>query len=285
MPNRSPLIQADELAAALASDTPPLVLDVRWTLADGAATGAYAAGHIPGAVFADLDRVFSAPPGAQGRHPLPTAEAFEHAMRDLGVTEARPVVAYDLGDAMPAARAWWTLRYFGHPDVRVLDGGYPAWTASGGPEEPGATAGAATAAASGTFTARPGSMPYVDADGAAEVARTGVLLDARAPERYRGEVEPMDPVAGHIPGAKNAPTSDDLAPNGHFHDATTLRAHYAAVGATPGTEVAAYCGSGVSAARELLALTIADIPASLYVGSWSNWLAEDRPVATGPEPG
>ncbi|HEY3683906.1 MAG TPA: sulfurtransferase [Streptosporangiaceae bacterium] len=304
MPNRSPLIQADELAEALASDAPPVVLDVRWTLSDGPATEAYAAGHIPGAVFVDLDRDLSAPPGPEGRHPLPDPAAFQAAMRAAGVSADRPVVTYDLGDAMPAARAWWTLRYFGHPDVRVLDGGFPAWTAadsppgtaSGAPLDPAAGRPLGTAAArpldttvptpaAGDFIATPGAMPYLDADGAAEVARTGLLLDARAPERYRGESEPVDPVAGHIPGAKNAPTSDDLAPNGRFHTPATLSAHYTALGASEDIPVATYCGSGVSAARELLALTIAGIPAALYVGSWSNWLATPHPVATGPEPG
>jgi thiosulfate/3-mercaptopyruvate sulfurtransferase len=286
MPNRSPLIQADELAEALASDAPPVVLDVRWTLSDGPATEAYTAGHIPGAVFVDLDRDLSAPPGPEGRHPLPAPAAFQAAMRAAGVSADRPVVTYDLGDAMPAARAWWTLRYFGHPNVRVLDGGFPAWTEA--PMDPAAERPLDTAVptpAEGDFTATPGAMPYLDADGAAEVARTGLLLDARAPERYRGESEPVDPVAGHIPGAKSAPTTDDLAPNGRFHTPATLSAHYASLGASEDIPVATYCGSGVSAARELLALTIAGIPAALYVGSWSNWLATSHPVATGPEPG
>ena len=277
MANRTPLIQTDELAAALASDVPPLVLDVRWSLAAGADPRAYAAGHIPGAVFVDLDDAFSAPPGPEGRHPLPDAATFQQAMRAAGVTENRPVITYDAGDHMPAARAWWTLRYYGHPDVRVLDGGYRAWT------ESGLTADTVPATPPpGTFTATPGGMPLLDAPAAARLARTGILLDARAPERYRGETEPIDPVAGHIPGAVNAPTTSDTTESGHFRPAADLSAHYATLGVTPATQVGTYCGSGISAARQLLALTTAGIPAALYVGSWSNWLTDpDRPVATG----
>lgn len=278
MPNTSPLIQAGELVAALASDTPPLVLDLRWTLADGPDPAAYAAGHIPGAVFVDLDRALSAPPGPAGRHPLPETATFQQAMRAAGVTEDRPVVTYDAGDHMPAARAWWTLRYFGHPDVRVLDGGYRAWTTAGHAVDTGPVA-----PAPGTFTAHPGGMPLLDADSATHLARTGILLDARAPERYRGETEPIDPVAGHIPGAINAPTTEDTGEDGRFHTPETLAAHYATLGARPDTTVGTYCGSGISAARQLLALTSAGIPAALYIGSWSNWITDpDHPVATGP---
>lgn len=279
--NRTPLIQADELAAALATDTPPLVLDVRWTLTGGADPGAYADGHIPGAVFVDLEQAFSAPPGPEGRHPLPDAERVQRAARAAGVSADRPVVTYDAGDHMPAARAWWILRYYGHPDVRVLDGGLPSWRAAGRsvdttPADP----------PPGTFTASPGHMPLLDAEGAADLARTGILLDARAPERYRGEAEPMDPVAGHIPGAINAPTTEDTDDSGRFRPAADLAAHYAALGAKPGAEVAAYCGSGISAARQVLALHSAGIPAGLYLGSWSNWISDpERPVATGPQTG
>lgn len=279
--NRTPLIQADELAAELASDTPPLVLDVRWTLTGGADPGAYADGHIPGAVFADLEQAFSAPPGPEGRHPLPDAERVQRAARAVGVSADRPVVTYDAGDHMPAARAWWILRYYGHPDVRVLDGGLPSWQDTGHSVDT-----TPTDPPPGAFTASPGHMPLLDAAGAAELARTGILLDARAPERYRGEAEPMDSVAGHIPGAINAPTTEDTDASGRFRPAADLAAHYAALGAKPGTKVAAYCGSGISAARQVLALHSAGIPAGLYLGSWSNWISDsDRPVATGPGTG
>jgi thiosulfate/3-mercaptopyruvate sulfurtransferase len=202
------------------------------------------------------------------------------------VSQDRPVVVYDDGDATIAARGWWTLRYFGHEDVRVLDGGYRAWTGAGlevSTAEP--------APASGDFTAEPGHLPVLDAAGAQAAARTGLLLDARAGERYRGETEPADPVAGHIPGAVSAPTAGNVNPDGTFASAAELAARFTALGAVPGVgtpggaPVAVYCGSGVTAAHEVLALTLAGIPAALYVGSWSNWIADPaRPVATGGQP-
>ncbi len=182
------------------------------------ATG-YEAGHIPGAVFADLDEDLAAPPGAGGRHPLPPAEAFTAAMRRLGVSPDRPVVAYDDADSTAAARAWWLLRYFGHPSVRVLDGGFRAWAAAGLPVEPGE---AGEAPVPGHFIARPGHLPLLDADGAAALARDGVLLDARAAERYRGETEPVDPVAGRIPGAVSAPTAQNVTADGTFRSPAEL---------------------------------------------------------------
>ncbi|GGO03609.1 sulfurtransferase [Microbispora rosea subsp. aerata] len=269
----SPLITAEELAA-LGDVT---ILDVRWRLGGPPGIEAYQEGHIPGAVFCDLDADLAAPPGPAGRHPLPTPEAFQAAMRRLGVSEGRPVVVYDDADSTAAARAWWTLRYFGHGDVRVLDGGLRAWTRAGLPvtkEERPVTPG--------DFTARPGGMPVLDADQAAALAADGVLLDARAAERYRGEVEPIDPVAGHIPGAVSAPTGENVEPSGRFHTREFLRERFNSLGAVEGIPVGAYCGSGVTAAHEVLALEIAGLPASLYVGSWSNWVADPgRPVATG----
>jgi thiosulfate/3-mercaptopyruvate sulfurtransferase len=202
-------------------------------------------------------------------------------MRAAGVSRDRPVVVYDDSDAMSAARGWWTLRYFGHPDVRVLDGGYRAWAGAGLPvstDEP--------APAPGDFTAEPGQMPVLDAAGAQETARTGLLLDARAGERYRGETEPVDPVAGHIPGAVSAPTAGNVNPDGTFSDPAGLAARFAALGADPGTgtPVGSYCGSGVTAAHEVFALALAGIPAALYVGSWSNWVTDPaRPVASSAE--
>jgi len=282
------LVTARELAAELAQDRPgdpedsgdpPVLLDVRWRLAGPPGIDSYRQGHLPGAAFVDLDRDLASPPGPAGRHPLPDPAAFQAAMRAAGVSRDRPVVVYDDRDATSAARAWWTLRYFGHPDVRVLDGGYRAWTAVGLPvstDDPGP--------ASGDFTAEPGQMPVLDAAGAQETARTGLLLDARAGERYRGETEPVDPVAGHIPGAVSAPTADNVNPDGTFKDPAGLAARFAALGANPGpgTPVGAYCGSGVTAAHEVFALALAGIPAALYVGSWSNWVTDPaRPVATG----
>jgi len=283
------LVSAGALAAELAKGPVPVLLDVRWRLGGPPGIDSYRRGHLPGAVFADLDRDLAGPPGPVGRHPLPDPAAFQAAMRAAGVSQDRPVVVYDDGDATIAARGWWTLRYFGHQDVRVLDGGYRAW-AGADPKTP--TSFPVTTAeprpVPGDFTASPGHLPVLDAAGAQVAARTGLLLDARAGERYRGETEPADPVAGHVPGAVSAPTVGNVNPDGTFSDAAELAARFAALGAVPGVgtpggaPVGAYCGSGVTAAHEVLALTLAGIPAALYVGSWSNWIADPaRPVATG----
>jgi thiosulfate/3-mercaptopyruvate sulfurtransferase len=272
------LVSAGSLATELAAGLPPVVLDVRWRLGGPPGIDSYREGHLPGAVFTDLDHDLAGPPGPAGRHPLPDTAAFQAAMRAAGVQQGRPVVVYDGGDATTAARGWWTLRYFGHENVRVLDGGYRAWVSAGFP-----VTTAEPAPVPGDFSAKPGHMPVLDAAGAQAVARTGRLLDARAGERYRGETEPVDPVAGHIPGALSVPTVGNLNADGTFKDAAELAARFAAQGVTKDAgAVAAYCGSGVTAAHEVLALTLAGIPASLYVGSWSNWVADPgRPVATG----
>jgi thiosulfate/3-mercaptopyruvate sulfurtransferase len=288
-----PLIDVGSLAAALASGAPPALLDVRWRLGGPPGIESYRAGHLPGAVYVDLDTDLAGPPGAGGRHPLPATGDFAAAMRRAGVRAGHPVVVYDDGDSTIAARAWWMLRYFGHDEVRVLDGGFRAWAAAGRPvatDEP--------RAAAGDFTAVPGHLPVLDAAGAAALARSGVLLDARAGERYRGETEPVDPVAGHIPGALSAPTAANVGQDGQFLPPADLRHRFAELGITassasgagpPGgaaPAVGAYCGSGVTAAHEVLALALAGIPAALYVGSWSGWTADPaRPVATGAEPG
>jgi len=270
------LVSPAALAGELASEPGPVLLDVRWRLGGPPGRDSYREGHLPGAVFVDLDHDLAAPPGPAGRHPLPDPALFTGAMRAAGVSQDRPVVVYDDRDATAAARAWWLLRYCGHENVRVLDGGYQAWLAAGLPvgradphEKPG------------DFTARPGRMPLLDAGGAADLARTGLLLDARAGERYRGEREHVDRVAGHIPGAVSAPTADNVNPDGTFRTAAELAARFAALGARD-HPVGAYCGSGVTAAHEVLALALAGIPAALYVGSWSNWITDPaRPVATG----
>jgi thiosulfate/3-mercaptopyruvate sulfurtransferase len=274
-----PLVTAGQLAAELAGPGAPTVLDCRWTLAGGADRDGYGKGHLPGAVFVDLDRELAAPPGAGGRHPLPAPEAFQAAMRRAGVRHDRPVVAYDQGEPGGAARAWWLLGWFGHPDARVLDGGLGAWVAAGLP----LTAEAADPDP-GDFTARPGGRSLLDAAGAARLAAAGVLLDARAPARYQGLEEPVDPVAGHIPGARNAPMADLVGDHGLVPPAS-LRRLLDRHGARPGTPVGAYCGSGVVAAHLVLACEVVGIPASLYAGSWSDWVTDpSRPVATGPEP-
>jgi thiosulfate/3-mercaptopyruvate sulfurtransferase len=278
-----PLASVPELAGALAGAQPPVVLDVRWRLAGPPGIESYRAGHVPGAVFANLDRDLAAPPGAAGRHPLPAAEDFQAAMRRAGVSRVSRVVVYDDADSTAAARAWWTLRYFGHDRVQVLDGGYRAWTRAGQP-----VSIADPTPAPGDFTAVPGGMAVLDAPAAAALARSGVLLDARAAERYRGETEPVDPVAGHIPGATSAPTTANVTADGRFRDPAQLREQFAALGVTGAADqpVGAYCGSGVTAAHEVLALRLAGLGAALYVGSWSGWVANpDHPVATGPQPG
>jgi thiosulfate/3-mercaptopyruvate sulfurtransferase len=273
----SPLIGPEELAGTLGRDAAPVLLDVRWQLGGPPGRDAYLAGHLPGAVFVDLDRDLAAPPGAGGRHPLPDPAAFQAAMRRAGVRDDRAVVVYDQRDTASAARAWWLLGYHGHPDVRVLDGGYDGWLARGLP-----VATQMPDPEPGDFTARPGQRPLLDADGAARVAREGALLDARAEVRYRGEQEPVDPVAGHIPGARSAPAAANVGADGRLLPAEELRARFAALGVRDGAPVGGYCGSGVVAASLVLALELAGYRAALYAGSWSHWITDPaRPVAKG----
>ena len=301
-----PLISVGQLAAALAAGPAPVLIDVRWRLGGPPGVDSYRAGHLPGAVYLDLDSQLAGPPGAGGRHPLPDTGDFESAMRGAGVSGSSEVVVYDESDGTIAARAWWMLRFYGHQKVRVLDGGYRAWAAAGMP-----TSTADPEPEPGDFTAQPGQMPVLNAAGAASMASSGILLDARAPARYRGETEPIDRVAGHIPGAISAPTAENVTSVGLFRPAADLHARFADLGIVPpetdpdrnahaGAEapgragtladanpaVGVYCGSGVTAAHELLALELAGVHAALYVGSWSGWVADpQRPVAKGPQPG
>jgi thiosulfate/3-mercaptopyruvate sulfurtransferase len=273
----APLIDVATLAGLLGGDRPPAVLDTRWSLGGGPGRADYQAGHLPGAQFVDLDQDLADPPGAGGRHPLPGAGRFAATMRRLGVRGDRPVVVYDAGNAMSAARAWWLLRRLGHPDVRVLDGGYAAWLRAGQPAE---VTGAAAAA--GDFVPGPPRAALVEAGDVPRAAADGILLDARDRERYLGEVEPVDPVAGHIPGAVSAPTRENVDAEGLFRDQAALRARFTALGVTAGQPVTVYCGSGVTAAHEVLALEVAGFPAALYPGSWSHWITDPaRPVAVG----
>ncbi|MFE5712905.1 sulfurtransferase [Streptomyces sp. NPDC056501] len=272
-----PIISASELQSESAGARPPVLLDVRWTLAGPPGRPVYEAGHLPGAVYVDLDADLAGPAGSGGRHPLPDVAAFGAAMRRAGVSAGRPVVVYDGGLGWGAARAWWLLRWTGHPDVRVLDGGLAAWTGELSEKTPEPEPG--------DFRPEPGALGLLDADGAAELARAGLLLDARAAERYRGDVEPIDRVGGHIPGAVSAPTTENVDADGRFLGAAALRDRFTELGAAEDTPVAVYCGSGVSGAHEVLALEIAGIPAALYAGSWSEWSGDPaRPVATGPDP-
>lgn len=269
------LVEAVALAAELAGDEPPVLLDVRWALGRTDGHERYLEAHLPGAVFVDLERELAGPPSpARGRHPLPEVADLEAAARRWGVREERPVVAYDDGGGTSAARAWWLLRWAGVRDVRLLDGGLAAWRASGLGVEAGAVV-----PEPGDVVLQPGALPTTDADGVA--AWPGVVLDARAPERFAGETEPVDPRAGHVPGALSAPTAGNLAADGTFLPAPALRARYAALGATDGRPVAVYCGSGVTAAHDVAALASIGVDAVLYPGSWSQWSHDPaRPVAT-----
>ncbi len=272
----SPLISVTGLADLLAAGAPVTVLDVRYQLGGPSGPQEFAAGHVPGARFVDLEDDLADPPGPEGRHPLPEPEAFGAAMRRLGVSSSVPVVLYDGWGARAAARAWWLLRHHGHDDVRVLDGGWKAWQEQGEAPE----VGEGVRAAAGDFRPGPGRLAVV---GAEEVPDVEVLIDARNPERYRGEVEPVDPVAGHIPSAVNVATGENLTVHGTFRPPYELARIYAAAGVSASVRAAVYCGSGVTACHDVLALNVAGLDAALYPGSWSGWVADpQRPVATGP---
>ncbi|MFI7367603.1 sulfurtransferase [Streptomyces sp. NPDC050149] len=274
-----PIITASECASESAGPRPPVLLDVRWQLGGPHGRPDYEAGHLPGAVFVDLEAELSGPAGDGGRHPLPDPVEFGAVMRRAGVSRDSPVVVYDGGLSWAAARAWWLLRWTGHRDVRVLDGGLAAWTGELSKEIP--------SPAEGDFVPVPGALPLLDADGAAALARSGLLFDARAAERYRGDVEPLDRVGGHIPGAVSAPTVENAGADGRFLPVELLASRFFELGATEDAgEVGVYCGSGISAAHQVLALEIAGfVDAALYAGSWSHWTRdESRPVATGPDP-
>jgi thiosulfate/3-mercaptopyruvate sulfurtransferase len=269
---RGPLASPDELAAHLGRVT---VLDVRYLQGGPPGRELYEAGHVPGAAYVDLDEDLADPPGPGGRHPLPDPGRFEAAMRRAGVRDDRPVVVYDDWQGRAAARAWWLLRHHGHGDVRVLDGGWTAWREDGHPAEAGPAH-----VEPGDFTVS--EDVHVAVVGPEEVPHVDVLIDARAPERFRGDTEPVDPVAGHVPGAVNVPTTANLDDRGRFLPPEALREVYDRVGAGTASSVAAYCGSGVTAAHDLLAMEVVGIRAALYPGSWSGWITDPaRPVETG----
>ena len=274
------LITPAELADALAGGAPPRVLDVRWRLDRPDGRPDYEAGHIPGAVYVSLDDDLAAHgEPTDGRHPLPAVADLQAAARRWGLDDGEEVVVYDDWSSFSAARAWWVLTDAGVARVRILDGGLSAWRAAGLPLETGDVQ-----AARGDISLAPGHLPQLTADEAAELAAsTGTLLDVRAPERYRGDVEPIDPRAGHVPGAVNAPTGGNLDTDGRFLTPAALRARFEALGV--GGAVGAYCGSGVTASHTVFALRLAGIDAALYPGSWSQWSnLPDRPVATGATP-
>ena len=281
----SPLMSAERLAELPEAEL--VILDVRWRLGGPPGRADYDAAHIPGAVFVDLDTELADPPGPGGRHPLPDPARLQAVLRRAGVRADTSVVAYDDGNGAVAARAWWLLRWAGLPAERVtvLDGGWAAWVADGRP-----TTAEPAQPAAGDVVVRPGAMPVLDADEVAALARSGVLLDARAAPRYRGETEPVDPKAGHIPGARNLPATEITGPDGRVRAPAELAEQFAARGVAGATPVAAYCGSGVNAAALVLAaehagLRSPDDPVALFPGSWSQWSSDpSRPVATGVDP-
>ncbi len=276
MPEDTPLLVSSDWLAAHLHDPLVRIADVRWYLPHLGKSGAgeFAAGHVPGAVYVDVDTELAAPRGSgPGRHPLPDMAVFEAAMRRIGVTPETHVIAYD-DNSGTAARLWWLLQYTGHPRASLLDGGIAAWQAEGRPIE----SGMGCAYAPGSFTARP--QPGQVVDKAAVVAlseRPNVLiLDARARERYEGRIEPIDARPGHIPGARSAPFIESLGPDGRFLSPAALRARYVALGIDEAETVVAYCGSGVTACHDILTLRLAGRnDALLYEGSWSDWAADD----------
>ncbi|WP_209323490.1 sulfurtransferase [Brevibacterium renqingii] len=275
--NRSDvLISAAELLRLQTSSRAPRLLDVRWTLPKPDGRDDFAAGHIPGAIYVDLDTELADHANTEataGRHPLPSAGQFQDTVRSWGIDSGTEVVVYDDNSSLGAARAWWLLRWAGL-NARVLDGGLAAYEAAGGEVETGASPEVAPSSVS----ISPGALPVIDADDVS--AWDGVLLDARAAERFRGETEPLDPQAGHIPGAKNAPATENVS-DGAFLDEAALRRRFAALGALE-SPVGVYCGSGVTACHNALALATLGAQASLYPASWSGWSADpERPVETG----
>ena len=273
------LVDVEELPALRRSRAPLRLLDVRWRLGDRRGREQFLAGHIPGAVFVELDRELAAEPSpAAGRHPLPSVDQLQAAARRWGLRQGETVVVYDDNGSMSAARAWWLLRWGGVERALLLDGGLSAWRAAGGELATGPEL-----AEPGDVELSPGHMPTVLIDAVAELPRNGLLLDARAAERFRGDAEPVDPKAGHIPGAVSAPTTENLTADGRFRPDRELEARFSRLGARGGTVIAVYCGSGVTAAHEIAALSIAGFQAALYPGSWSQWSNhDDRPKANGP---
>jgi thiosulfate/3-mercaptopyruvate sulfurtransferase len=282
MTTESVLISPTELAELLASERPPILADVRWCLGGPPGKPDFVAGHIPGAVWIDLEVQLASSPGAGGRHPLPRIDVFQQAMRDIGVCWDSLVVAYDAATSQAAARLWWLLSDAGHSQVRELNGGLAAWIAAGLPT----VSGPGAPSTHGDFVAHPGQRAQVDAaEIAAKLAISDglTLVDVRAPERYSGDKEPIDPIAGHIPGAINIPAGANLDVDGRFLPAAEIEARYAAAGGVEGGVL--YCGSGVTAAQSLLALEWAGVTAAIYPGSWSDWITDPtRPIATGAEP-
>lgn len=290
-PTYSTLISVSQLQGLLKSDPAPVIIDCSFDLADPSkGERQYAEGHLPGAHYAHLDRDLSGPkhpagprsPQFTGRHPLPDRVRLAQWVGQLGIVPGRQVVTYD-GDGSPfAARAWWLLRWLGHEAVAVLDGGVAAWRAAGGPMESG-QGGRSAHESHAPYPAHAPAMRTVDASTLMAGLSTSRIIDARAAERYRGDVEPLDPVGGHLPGAVQRFFKDNLQPDGHFKSAQALKEGFLALGAGASMPVVHQCGSGVTACHNLLAMTHAGLSGGvLYPGSWSEWCADPaRPVAKG----
>lgn len=275
------LITAEELIGLLGEGERPAVLDVRWRLDQPDGRQAYWDGHIPGAAYVSLeDELSDHAVGGRGRHPLPRGADLQDAARRWGLHSGQPVVVYDDWNRAGSARAWWLLTAAGLADVRILDGGLAAWREAGGtlvsgPED--LLPGDVTVGHPDLYE---GARPTLTADGIA-AGSAGTVVDARAPERFRGEVEPVDPIGGHIPGAVNLPSMSLLAANGRFLDDATLRSRLAGLG----NDVGVYCGSGVTAAVVLAALAVTGVDGALFPGSWSQWSSEPgREIAVGDQP-
>lgn len=275
----STLITASELLERI-DDQDLVVVDCRWYLTEpGKGRSQYRAGHIPAAVYASLDTDLAGSEGP-GRHPLPEPEEFAATCERLGVTGSSAVVAYDDAGGGIAARLWWMLKNQGHHQTYVLDGGIQAWEATDGGLE-----SHVPEPRTGDFTSRPWSR-IVERDDVQNRPEHRIVIDARAHARYRGDEEPVDPKAGHIPGALSMPLTANLGPDLTFLTPMELTARFASIGINDAGDVIAHCGSGVTACHNILAMTIAGIGmADLYVGSWSEWSASGFPVATGDDPG
>lgn len=272
------LITAEELAAR--AGAPTLIVDCRFSLADtDQGQRAFAQGHIPGAIYAHLDRDLSGPGEGLGRHPLPQPADFAETLARWGWKPSAQVIAYDDVGGAIAARLWWLLRLIGHTDVAVLDGGWQAWTDAGLPLETTSLKPAQTATAELNFAT--GQVVYVDELQRLLQTPATLLLDARAATRFRGDAEPIDPVAGHVPGARNRPLGENLASDGHFKNVDTLHAEFASLlDARASNDVVHMCGSGVTACHNLLAMEHAKLHGSrVFAPSWSGWIADPaRPV-------